>query len=76
MQAKPAASIPIQLIALDAFGVILAGFGLAKYFAGIDVLPASLLLDESGLSLIVIGAVMMLPMMAWVIRKAKSPERQ
>ena len=71
MQATPTV-IPLKLIFLDAIGVILAGLGLAKYFGSVDVLPASLLLDESGLSLIVIGAIFMLPMMVWLVRKAMS----
>jgi hypothetical protein len=75
MQAK-STPIPLKLIILDTIGVILAGLGFAKYFGGIDVLPASLLLDQSGLSLIVIGTALMLPMMVWVIRRAKSSEKQ
>lgn len=68
--------IPLKLIILDAIGTVLAGLGLAKYFGGIDVLPASLLLDKSGLMLIVIGAALMLPMMMWIVKRAKSLEKQ
>ena len=76
MQAKPAVQTPLKLIILDAVGAILAGLGMAKYFAGVDVLPPALLSDESGLSLIVIGVLMMLPMMGWVVARAKSARSQ
>ncbi len=66
--------IPLKLIILDAIGTILAGLGLAKYFAGVDVLPPSLLLDESGLSLILIGVLLIAPMMIGIIRRALSAQ--
>ena len=74
MQNRPAMQIPLKLIILDAIGTILAGLGLAKYFAGVDVLPQSLLLDESGLSLILIGVLLIAPMMIWIIRRALSAQ--
>ena len=60
--------LPLWLIALDMIGVVLLGLGMAKYFAGVDVVPTALLLDESGLSLMLVGGLLMLPMMWHLIR--------
>ena len=60
---KKVFKLPLSLIALDVIGAILVGLGMAKMFAGIDLLPAAFQLDEKGWTLIVVGALFMLPLM-------------
>ena len=60
---KKVFKLPLSLIALDVIGAILVGLGMAKMFAGIDLLPAVFQLDEKGWTFIVVGALFMLPLM-------------
>ncbi len=53
----------LSLVVLDAIGALLLGLGLAKMFAGLDILPASLMLDETGWTFIIVGILLMLPML-------------
>lgn len=53
----------LGLVVLDAIGALLLGLGLAKMFAGLDILPASLMLDDTGMTCIIVGILLMLPML-------------
>ena len=68
---KKAFKLPLSLIALDAIGAILIGLGMAKMFAGLDLLPGAFQLDESGWTLIIVGALLMLPLMLHLFAKVR-----
>ena len=53
----------LGIVVLDAIGALLLGLGLAKKFAGLDILPASLLLDDTGMTFVIVGILLMLPML-------------
>ena len=72
MQEKNPLFFPPIVLILDIIGTVLLGLGLAKYFANVDVIPLSLRFENYGPVMIVIGAALMLPMMAHVIKKARS----
>ena len=72
MQEKIPMFFPPVLLVLDIIGTVLLGLGLAKHFANIDVIPASWRFENHGPVLIGIGAALMLPIMAHVIKKAKN----
>lgn len=55
--------IPLGLLVLDGLGALLMGLGLAKMFAGINIVPASLQFDQHGWTLIIVGGLLMLPFM-------------
>jgi hypothetical protein len=61
----------LSLIVLDAIGAILVGLGLAKMFAGLDLLPAAFQWDDKGWALIIIGVMLMLPMMVQLFVKVR-----
>jgi flagellar biosynthesis protein FliQ len=52
----------LSLIVLDAIGALLVGLGIAKMFAGLDLLPVAFQWDEKGWAFIIIGGLFMLPM--------------
>jgi hypothetical protein len=56
---------------LDATGAILVGLGLAKMFAGLDLLPVAFQWDEKGWAFIIIGIMLMLPMMVQLFVKVR-----
>lgn len=64
--------IPLGLLVLDGLGALLVGLGLAKMFAGIDIVPASLLFDQHGWTLIIVGALLMLPFMVHFFAQIRS----
>lgn len=72
MQEKNPLFFPPALLILDIIGTVLLGLGLAKYFANVDVIPASLRFEGYGPVMIGIGAALMLPFMVHVIKKAKN----
>ena len=61
----------LSLVVLDFVGSVLLGLGLAKKFAGIDFLPESIQLDESGWALILLGVLCMLPMLIQLFVKMR-----
>jgi hypothetical protein len=72
MQTEQTAFKPsLSLIVLDAIGAIFVGLGLAKMFAGLDLLPIASQWDETGWVLIIIGVMLMLPMMAQLFVKVR-----
>lgn len=59
--------LPLHLVLLDGIGAILLGLGLAKMLAGLDIIPANWLFDTQGWTLIIAGAVLMLPMLLHMV---------
>jgi hypothetical protein len=70
-QEKKIFKLPLSLIALDAIGAILVGLGVAKMYAGLDLLPAAIQLDEKGWTFIIVGALLMLPLMLHLFVKVR-----
>ncbi len=64
--------IPLGLLVLDGLGTLLIGLGLAKMFANIDIVPASLQFDQHGWSLIILGGLLMLPFMFNIFAQIRS----
>ncbi len=71
MSEKKSFKLPLGLILLDGLGTVLVGLGLAKMFAGIDVLPASFQASVPGWALIVVGCLMMLPFVLFFLSKIR-----
>lgn len=61
----------LTLIVLDAIGAVFVGLGLAKMFAGLDLLPAALQLGHKGWAFIIIGALLMLPMLLYLFVRVR-----
>ncbi len=59
--------IPMRYLVLDGIGALMLGLGLARQLAGVDVLPLSWRFEGYGLSFIVGGILLMLPMLGHVI---------
>ena len=76
MDEKSAFKLPLGLVALDGLGAILVGLGLAKMFAGLEILPAALQFDEKGWTLIITGALLMLPLMLHLSTKLRERAEQ
>ena len=53
----------LGIVVLDAIGALFLGLGLAKMFAGLDILPASLMVDDTGMTFVIVGILLMLPML-------------
>ena len=68
---KKTFKLPLSVIALDVIGTMLVGLGMAKMFAGLDLLPAAFQLAEKGWTFIIIGALLMLPLMLHLFVKAR-----
>ena len=63
--------IPIGLLVLDAVGFVLLALGIATQFGGIDVVPAQFRFRGDGMTLIVVGALLMAPTAVFAIRNAR-----
>ncbi len=61
MREQPPFKLRFDLLVLDGIGAVLVGLGMAKMFAGVDVLPAALQFDETGWVMIALGVLLMLP---------------
>ena len=75
-QEEKSFKFPISLLVLDMIGSLLVGLGLAKMFAGIDILPAALQFDEKGWTLIILGGLMMLPFILHLFAKLRERAEQ
>jgi hypothetical protein len=64
--------IPLRYLVLDGIGALMLGLGLARQLAGVDVLPLSWRFEGYGLTFIVGGILLMLPMLGHVIGKARA----
>jgi hypothetical protein len=60
---KTAFKLRLDLLVLDGLGVVLFALGIAKMFAGLDLLPLAFQFDETGWIMIVLGILLMLPFM-------------
>lgn len=67
--------IPAYYLLLDFVGTLLIGVGLAECFAGLQLVPAPLRVDNYSLHMIVIGIVLLIPMVTWIIRHASANNR-
>ena len=70
MQKSGKLKIPVQLLVLDALGALLLGLGLAEWFAGTELVPQALRFDNYYIAMVVCGALLMLPLIAFVLRAA------
>lgn len=62
--------IPPQLLVLDVLGALLLGLGLAEWFAGTRLVPEALRFENYYIAMVVCGALLMLPLIAFVLRSA------
>lgn len=76
MQNEKPLKLPLGLLLLDGLGTVLVGLGLAKKFGGVDLLPAALQPDDSGLTLIVTGGLLMLPFLFFFFSKIRERAEQ
>ncbi len=60
--------LPLKLIVLDVIGTIALGLGFAKAFAGINFIPANMRFENDGLTLILLGVLLMMPMMNYILK--------
>lgn len=67
---------PLGLLVFDGIGTMLVGLGLAKMFADVDIIPANLLFDEKGWTLIIVGGLLMLPFMFSFFSQFRSKAEQ
>lgn len=73
---KPPFKITLTLVLLDGLGAVLLGLGAAKYFVGIDMLPAEFHFESDAIVLMFAGGLLMLPMLTYVFgRIRESSER-
>lgn len=59
--AKQAFKLRFDLLILDFFGTVLVMLGLAKKFAGLELIPSAYRFDETGWVMIGLGVLLMLP---------------
>lgn len=59
-----------MLLLLDFIGLLLAGLGLAKLFANVDVIPEPFRFEHYGLIFLVVGFALTIPLFYFVISKA------
>jgi hypothetical protein len=71
MQRTGKLKMPLQLLVLDALGAVLLGLGLAEWFGGTNLVPESLRFDNYYIAMVVCGALLMLPLVAFVLRTAR-----
>jgi hypothetical protein len=67
--------LPLRLVVLDMIGTGLAGFGAARQFAGVEVLPTTWRFAGDGIVMMIIGVAMMAPLIVHVMRVALSSQR-
>jgi hypothetical protein len=60
---------------MDAIGCVLVGLGLAKQFADVDFVPASVRFGGYGLAFIILGAALMVPPVTHLIHKMRQRGR-
>lgn len=72
MAESPKLKISFPFLILEGLGSALFGLGMAKMFAGIDVLPISLRFDETGWTMIVLGVLLMMPFLFHFLSQIRS----
>ena len=70
MQKSGKLKIPVQLLVLDALGALLLGLGLAEWFAATEVVPQAQRFENYYIAMVVCGALLMRPLIAFVLRSA------
>ena len=68
--------IPPLYIALDAIGCVLAGVGMAEYFAQVNVVPASLQFENFDIAMIVVGVILVIPMLMFIVTSSVKPPKE
>lgn len=71
MNEKIRLPVPVYYLLLDAVGALLLGLGLAKYFAGLDIIPPVMRFENYDIAFMVFGVVIMLPAIFHIIGKAR-----
>lgn len=71
---KSVVLFPPALIVLDIIGTVLFGLGLAKIFAGVDVIPVALRFERYDLILVGAGGALMLPFFVRLLKDVFSAE--
>lgn len=71
MTSGQTARVPISLLVLDVLGAILAGIGVADGFAQANLVPEGLRFPNYPWVLIVCGALLMAPLGAHMVRRAR-----
>lgn len=71
METRKPLKIPPQLILLDVIGAFLAAVGLAKYFAGVDLLPQAFRFANYDAILILVGFALMMPLIFHLVGQAR-----
>jgi len=64
------------MVALELFGTLLMGIGVAKKFGGIDFLSAITRFDESGWLMIGLGFLLTLPFLFYIVMKVLEKAEQ
>jgi multisubunit Na+/H+ antiporter MnhG subunit len=75
MTSSETTRIPVTLLVLDVLGAILAGIGLADGFAQTNLVPEGLRFPHYPWVLIVCGALLMAPMGAHMVRRARRAQQ-
>lgn len=60
---QPVFKMRWDLLVLDGIGTGLFALGIAKLFAGLDILPSALQFDDTGWVMVILGVLLMLPFM-------------
>lgn len=67
---------PLGMLALEFFGTLVMGLGIARKFGGIDLLPALTQFDQSGWLLIGLGFLLTLPFLFYILTKVQEKAEQ
>jgi len=78
MQVATGLKFPLHLLVLDTVGTVLLGIGLADWFAGTELVPASLRFEDYPQVMAATGALLMLPFIVFIVKlasaRAQSPQ--
>lgn len=75
MQTRPGIRIPLQYLVMEGVGAILAGIGIARVFAGVDLLPWRVPFEHYGEALIVMGVALGAPLVVHLVKGAAAKQR-
>ena len=68
--------IPVKLIVLDAIGTLLFLIGALAHFSDIELIPAEVLGENYGPTLMLIGVLLFIPMLRYVFQRARESSSQ
>lgn len=63
--------LPLHLLALDAVGVVLAGLGLAEWFAGTNLVPPAFQFENYSIVMVVVGGLLTMPAIVHIVKSAR-----